>query len=100
MADPETVKIKQIRKIILQNLNMMYPSGLQNDSLYRTVLPVDLTYDIGLFKKDIIYLHEKGYIEFVDDAIGGVDFEKKVARLTAEGKEIAERTMSDPALEI
>ncbi len=100
MADIEAIKIKQVRKAILQNLNMMYPTGLQLDSLYRTVLYIDLTYDESLFAKDVTYLHEKGYIEFVDDKIGGMPFRKKVARLTPEGKEIAERTQTDPALEI
>ena len=100
MADRETIKIKQVRKIILSNLNMMYPSGMQMDSLYRTVLPVNLAYDEGLFEKDICYLKEKGYIEFVDDRIGGLPFKKKVVKLTAEGKEIADRTQTDKALEI
>ena len=98
---PEVIRIKQTRRQILTNLNLLYPSPIQLDSLYRTIVHLDPTYDFSLFEKDIVYLNEKGYVLFVDDAIGGSKkFESKVARLTPEGKEIAERTMRDPALEI
>lgn len=101
MADAEAIKIKHMRKMILRNLNFMYPSGLRLDSLYRTVLGIDITYDESLFQKDVTYLHEKGYIDFLDELIGGAgEFKKKVAKLTPEGKEIADRTQTDPALEI
>ena len=100
MSDKEAFKIKHMRKLLLHNLDMMYPSGLRLDSLYRTVVIIDLTYDESLFAKDISYLSGKGYIEFVDDKIGGLPFKKKVARLTVEGKEIAEKTQTDPALEV
>jgi len=101
MAYPEAVKIKQIRKMILGNLNILYPTAMRLDSLFRTLIGIDPTYDDSLFAKDITYLQEKGYLEFVDDKIGGAgEFKKKVTKLTPEGKEIAERTQTDPALEI
>jgi len=101
-TDPEVLKIKIARKRILAFLNIMYGTPLTLHTIYdQSLCYVDPTYDFSLFKKDIIYLKEKGYIEFVDDKIGGaVEFEKKVVRLTTLGKEIAERTRTDRALEI
>ena len=97
----EPIKIKQARRMILQNLDMVYPSGLIVKSLYQTVCSLDEMYDFNLFGKDIAYLKDKGYIRYIDDVIGGSDsFGKKVVKLTFKGKEIAERTQSDPALEI
>lgn len=96
----EAVKIKQTRGRLLTNLNLFHPSPVQLATLYRTVCD-DPTYSFALFQKDIVYFQQKGYIEFVDDKLGGADsFEKKVCLLTAAGKEIAEGTMTDPALEI
>ena len=96
----EATRIKQQRGFLLTNLNLFYPSPVQLGSLYRTLCE-DPLYNRALYKKDITYFQQKGYIEFVDDAIGGADeFDKKVVRLSAKGKEIAEQTMTDPALEI
>lgn len=101
-TDPEVLKIKIARKRILAFLNIMYGTPLQLHMIYdQSLCYVDPAYDFTLFKKDILYLKEKGYIEFVDDKIGGAtEFKKKVAKLTTEGKEIAERTRTDRALEI
>ena len=97
----DAMRIKQQRRQLLTNLELFYPTPVRLDSLYRTVCHIDPAYDVPLYKKDIYYLKDKGYIDFIDDAIGGMAaFEKKVVRLTAEGKEIAERTQIDPALEI
>jgi len=97
----DAIKIKQQRRQLLTNLDLFYPTPVRLDSLYRTVCHIDPNYEMALFKKDVNYLQDKGYIEFVDDLLGGADtFEKKVIKLTAEGKEIAERTQTDPALEI
>ena len=97
----EAIKIKQQRRQLLTNLDLFYPSPVQVGTLYRTVIYIDPTYESAIYRKDIYYLKDKGYIEFVDDQLGGAqDFESKVIKLTAKGKEIAERTQSDPALEI
>lgn len=96
----DILKIKQARGRLLTNLNLFYPSPAILKTLYRTVCG-DPTYGRALFHKDIFYFEQKGYIEFIDDAIGGADsFEDKVCRLTDKGKEIAEGTMTDEALEI
>jgi len=101
MADPEVIKIKQMRKLILSTLNLFCPAAVSLTTIYRNLIAFDPTYDDSLFAKDVWYLQEKGYLEFVDDVIGGAsEFKKKVAKLTSAGKEIAERTQKDDALEI
>jgi len=100
-TDPDVLKIKISRKRILSFLNTLYPTPLQLQTIYDSSMYIDPAYDFALFAKDIAYLKAKGYIEFIDEKIGGVpEFGKKVAGLTARGKEIAERTQSDAALEI
>lgn len=93
--------IIQARKGILRSLEMVYPSGLTIQSLYQTVCAIDITYDETLFKRDVAYLVEKGYVEFIDPAIGRVtDFFSKVVKLTEQDLEIAQGLTRDPALEI
>ena len=96
----EAYKIKQVRRAILEALNMTYPSSQRLDSLFRIILGVDPTYDRAIFAKDITYLIDKGYIKFVESPVLPQTFDKRLARLTPEGKEIADRTMTDRALEI
>lgn len=101
MTQAEAFKKKLARHYILEALNMLYPSGIRMDSLNRILLGTCPTYDLGLLAKDATYLKEKGYLEFIDEVIsGGTEFKKKVAKLTAEGKEIADKITTDPALEI
>ena len=96
----DVIKIKQQRGRLLTNLNLFHPSPVRLDTLYRTVCG-DPAYNKALFQKDICYFREKNYIRFIDDALGGMDeFFSKVCTLTGSGKEIAEGTMTDPALEI
>ena len=101
MTDPvDIMKIKQQRGLVLTNLNLFYPTPVRLDTIYRTVCH-DPTYNKALFQKDILYFQQKDYIEFVDAAIGGMDdFNAKTCILTAKGKEVAEGTQTDPALEI
>ena len=96
----DVIRIKQARGRLLTNLNLFYPSPVRLDILYRTVCG-DTMYNKSVFSKDIMYFRQKGYIEFIDDMLGGADsFEKKVCLLTSRGKEVAEGTQTDPALEI
>ena len=100
MSKIEAIKIKQQRRMLLTNLNLFYPTPVLLTTLWRTVCD-DPTYERALYQKDMVYFHQKGYIEYIDDKLGGADtFMKKVVRLTAKGKEIAEQTMTDEALEI
>jgi len=99
--DPETVKMMQMRLLILNNLNRLYPTPLQVRTLYRVLCGFDENYSISLIQKDITYLKQKGYLEYIDERIGGATgFGEKCIGLTAEGKEIADRTQINGALEI
>jgi hypothetical protein len=98
----ESFLIKQARRIILESLNIVYPCAMMVRSLKFAVLSVNPVYDDDLIAKDITYLQDKKYV-VITERIGLsplLPFEKRMVKLTAAGKEIAERTMSDPALEI
>ena len=96
----DAIRIKQARGQLLVNLNLFYPSPVKLSTLYRTVCG-DPLYGRALFEKDIAYFLDKRYIIAVDDVLGGMpEFMDKVVKLTASGKEIAEGTATDPALEI
>ena len=98
---PESVNIKTMRQQILRNLNYVYPSGLTARHLFQTVCSLNPLYDINLLCKDTYYLFEKHYVSFVDAGLGGMpSFEDKVVKLTAAGKDIADKTKTDPTLEI
>jgi len=99
--DAEVVKLKQLRRFIISNLNRLYPTPLQIVTLFRVMISFDEHYDMSLLQKDVAYLKQKGYVEFVDDSFGGFpSFKDKYVGLTAEGKEIADRVQLDEALEI
>ncbi len=99
--DADTVKKIQVRRIILDTLNIMYPSALSMRILLHAVIPYDPHYSWQLLEKDATYLKEKKYIDFIDELIGGSNsFQGKVAKLTAGGKDIADRIKIDPTLEI
>jgi hypothetical protein len=101
MREIEPTKIKQMRTFILGNLNRVYPTPLQVRTLFKVITGFDEIYDMSLLAKDLTYLKQKDYIEYIDEQIGGApNFEDKFVGLTAEGKEIADRTQIDPALEI
>lgn len=100
-AESDAIKLKQVRILILNNLNRLYPTPLQIRTLFRVMCGFDENYDLSLLQKDVIYLRQKGYIYFIDEKLGGAEsFDKKCVSLTAKGKEIADRTQTDDALEI
>ena len=97
----KAVMIIEARNNILRNLDLVYPSGLTMKKLYHTVCAINELYDFNLLQRDVSYLKAKGYVYFVDDAIGGMpNVEQKVVKLTPEGLEIAQDVIDDPALEI
>jgi hypothetical protein len=96
----DVIKIKEHRQRVLLSLQLFYESYVQLNTLYRTLCD-DPTYSKSLFRRDITYFDQKGYLEFIDDKIGGMDdFMYKVCRLSEKGKEIAEGTRTDEALDI
>lgn len=99
--DPEAVRMKELRVMILSNMNRLYPTAVQVSTLFRVLIAFDETYMMSLLQKDLTYLKQKGYVEYIDEKIGGYDhFHCKFVGLTAKGKEIADRTAKDDALEI
>lgn len=99
--DPEAVRMKELRLLILSNMNRLYPTALRVSNLFRVMIAFDETYTMSVLEKDLTYLHQKGYVEYIDERIGGYNhFHRKFVGLTAKGKEIADRTAKDDALEI
>lgn len=99
--NPESIAIKIARRRLLKQLDILYPTPVQLETLYRSLTYIDSKYDSVQFKKDIAYLKAKGWIEYVKEKIGRAPtFAERIVRLTASGKEIAERTRIDNALEI
>jgi hypothetical protein len=99
--EPDALRLKQARLMILSNLNRLYPTPIQIQTLFRVMVAFDETYSMSLLEKDVTYLKQKEYIEYIDEQIGGFNhFHRKFVGLTAEGKEIADRTAIDDALEI
>lgn len=99
MTTAEAILIKQQRRLLLDNLNGFDPSPVECRSLYRTACS-DPRYTKAFFEKDIYYFVRKGWLEFRGGPLASDEFSKKLVRLTARGKEIAEQTMTDEALEI
>ena len=96
----DVIKIKQARIRLLTNLLLFNPTPVKLKTLYQTVCD-DPTYDESCFHKDIWYFEQKGYIEFIESKLGiTCNFGDRVCGLTAKGKEVAEGTATDPALEI
>ena len=101
------ILIKQARSLILRNLELVYPSGLNVKSLYQTACVVDQIYDFGLLRKDLAYLMEKGWLLLIGLGPGGratlADVKEEaltVVKLTAAGLEIAQRLKTDEAIEL
>ena len=97
----DALKIKYARNRLLEALNMVYPTPIKLNSLYNNSVSLDPTYDWTLFEKDIIYLKEKSYVVFSESSFTGQkDFRNKLVKLTPTGKDIADKLIFDPSLEI
>jgi hypothetical protein len=98
--------IKQARCSMLRSLERVYPSGLNCKYLFQVLCSIDEVYDIDLMRKDIAYLREKGYVKIVslsgkDARLADVKMDSlTVIKLTAQGLDIAQDMIDDPALEI
>lgn len=96
-------RIKQVRNEILVLLKMLYPSALQADVILRSLLAIFPQLEWEDFRKDLAYLHEKGYVRQVnwpDEDGEGVSWRHRWFRLTPEGVEVADHCVADPALEV
>ncbi|MFQ6048273.1 MAG: hypothetical protein ACE5K7_02790 [Phycisphaerae bacterium] len=97
-------RIKQVRNEILVVLKMVYPAGLQAGAMLRSLLAIFPQLEWEDFRKDLVYLCEKGYVRQVDfpDAEAGRTgpWRRRWFRLTPAGVEVADHCVADPALEV
>jgi hypothetical protein len=97
----ESVAIRTQRRILMQRLNAAFPARMFVKTLWQHAVYVEPTYEKSMFVKDVFYLQKKGYIEIHTNCLNeGCDLLDRFIMLTAEGKEIAEQTMTDPAMKI
>ena len=94
---------KRIRNEILVALKVVYPAALQAEPLLRSLLGLFPTLEFDQVKRDLHYLCQKSYIE---RALAPPDRDAELTpwrsrwfRLTTQGIKLADRCISDPALE-
>ena len=99
----DTKEIKRIRNEVLVALKVLYPGALQADQLMRTLLVLFPTLEFDHFRRDLHYLCDKGYIERVETGTENdsllTPWRRRWFRLTTTGIELAERCISDPAMD-
>lgn len=101
MNDTTIQRIKQARRTILEALNLMYPTAMRTASVMQTCISIDPGYDWDLFEKDLFYLMQKGYLEYIGAELQkDQPMRKRVIRLTAVGKDNADKVVIDPTLEV
>ena len=94
-----TAMIKQTRREIITVLNDMYHIGpLDFEGVCQALVHLELP-DDECVKRDLIYLRDKGYVEWTNEQPAYVPWSKRLYKLTARGNEIAERMDQDLALE-
>lgn len=89
-------QIRQTRRGILDTLNLAYPATLAFGTILEALLPLEV--EEGYAKKDMAYLVDAGYVKRTD-ADGQVPWARRVFKLTKQGKDIADRLVTDEALE-
>ena len=101
----DTRQIKRMRNEILVALKVLYPAALQADQLLRSLLVLFPDLEFDHFRRDLIYLSEKRYIErVITDMERDIDqdvtpWRRRWFRLTTIGMEIADHCVRDPALD-
>jgi hypothetical protein len=90
--------IKQCRRQVLSALNVMLHIGpLSFEGLCGALLDLQLP-DNECVKRDLVYLIEKGYVKWTNEA-QFMPWKDRMFALTAAGSEQADKIASDPALE-
>lgn len=90
----QTRLIKQIRRGIIRTLHMVYGSSFDFPSIASTLPNAEEDH----LKRDLTYLIDKGYVVWSNEA-RNLGWERRTFRLTAKGVEIADRIVTDSALE-
>jgi len=95
--------IKRIRNEILVAMKMVYPAAMQSQQVFRSLLALFPDLDFDTFKRDLHYLLDKGYLVRVvadrEPAPSLTPWRKRWLRLTSGGIEVADRCVTDPALD-
>jgi|GEM_PF-487630 len=99
----KTKEIKRIRNEALVALRVLYAASIQADRLFRSLLVLFPTLEFDHFRRDLHYLCDKGYVMRVtpdgeDDPVL-TPWRRRWFRLTTSGIELADRCISDPALD-
>ena len=99
-TDARAAMIKATRREILNVLNIMYGIGpFGFPSICQALLHLQLP-DERCVQRDLTYLADKKYVEWVNPGKRGfVPWKDRFFRLTATGNEMANAISSDPALE-
>ena len=99
----KTREIKRIRNETLVALRVLYPASIQADQLFRSLLVLFPTLEFDHFKRDLHYLCDKGYVARAtpqeDDDPALIPWRRRWFRLTTTGIELADRCITDPALD-
>jgi len=99
----ERSEIVGVRNEILVALKLIYPAALQADQLCRSLLSVFPALEWALFRRDLCYLLEKGYLQRVvahseqDPRL--TPWRKRWFKVTPTGLEVADHLVGDPAME-
>jgi len=104
MANGRTTRqIKQIRNEILVALKVVYPAAMQAEQILRSLLSLFPSLEFDHLKRDLHYLCDKGYVTRVAPDIEGdarlTPCRQRWFRLTPRGIELADRCITDPALD-
>ncbi len=97
-------QVKQVRRETLVALKMLYPAALMGEQLLRSLLILFPQLEWDYYRRDLVYLCEKGYIARVvadnETDERATPWRKRWFRLTSDGVEIADHCIEDPALDL
>jgi len=99
----DIAEIKRIRNEVLVALRVLYPGAMQAEQLMRSLLVLFPTLEFDGLRRDLHYLHEKGYIQRAgiepDSDHFMTPWRRRWFRLTPLGMELADHCIHDPAME-
>lgn len=104
MVNGTAAHIKRVRNEMLVALKMLYPAAMQGEQLLRSLFGIFPQLEWEDFRKDLVYLSEKGYVKRVvaetEPHAQTTPWRKRWFRLTPSGVEIADHCVIDRALEV
>lgn len=90
---------REIRGRILKILDFSYPEGVAVTVIGLTLGDMEYQVTPAVLKAYIDYLEEKGYIETHEVRLDDVGISRRIARLTAKGKDLLEGNIpADPGV--